>query len=186
MRLFFSVLLAGIVSTVCVAQGLADPVSDLAQMQASFGAVHSMHFDIVRRDGRRMSIDMIKPDRYRGMLAGGVQAVIIGSTTWTSNSGHWGVDPKAKGASGEYLQNARTPLNGEPARDFTVVYLGPSNVGGIPVQHYRATRRGSAVVDELWVGANHLPLKVMHEIPQGTTTILYSQYNNVAPINRPV
>jgi outer membrane lipoprotein-sorting protein len=186
MRFLLTVSLAVLVAVLCSSFALADPASDLAQMQASFASIRSVHFDITTRDNKHISIDMVKPDRYRGTLVNSTQVVIIGSTTWIMKNGHWQVDPSATGAKGDYLQAARTPLNGHPASEYTVVDLGQSNVGSATARHYRVTRAGSQMVDNVWVGANHLPLRVQHTEPRGTTVILFSQYNSVPPINPPM
>lgn len=186
MRFFRTASIAVLATVFCGTFAAADPVGDLSQMQSSFGTIQSVHFDITTRDNKHISMDMIRPDRYRGTLIDNTSVVIIGSTTWVKKNGHWQTDARAHGASGDYLQDARTPLNGRPANEYHVAYIGASSVGSTPAQHYRVTRSGSGIVDDVWVGGNHLPLKVQDTQPRGTTVILYSQYNAVPAINSPM
>jgi hypothetical protein len=178
--------LFALTAAVAAAPALADPVGELTQMQTAFSAVRSVHFDITTRDRKSISIDMIRPDRYRGSLVGGVHVIIIGSNMWMVQNGRWNKLSGTRNAGGDYLQNARTPLNGRPAREYRVFDAGPSSVNGVPAHHYRATRPGDTRVDDIWIGANHLPLQVLHVDPQGTTTILYSRFNAILPINPPM
>ena len=186
MRSFFTALIAlaafGLNGTFAV----ASPVDDVTQAQNAFLAVRSVHFDISTRDGKHISIGMIKPDRYSGILVNNTRAIIIGSTVWVMRNGKWQVDASARGSSGDYLESARMPLDGRPAHQYAVADLGASNVGGSPARHYRLTRAGSSAVKELWVGPNHMLLRLQNTTSRGTSVVLYSQYNSVPPINPPM
>lgn len=186
MRIFVVSLLTAL--SVLPAAALADPTSDLVQMQESMAAVKSMHADITTEKGQHVSMDMIPPDKYHETLPGGMQMIVISGDAWAFVNGAWmkmpGTIPQSRMAM---MDNTRTAgINGNQPKDYTITDAGPSTVGTAPAEKYHLVNTKTNDTVDLWIGKDHLPLQAVAPSPRGgTVTIVYSEYNSVPDITPP-
>ena len=84
----FSIAL--LLATAGMGRASADPLADLEQVRAAYGALHSVHAEITMSNGMDVSIDWIEPDKMHVVSSqNGMQMIAIGNNHWVNMGGHW-------------------------------------------------------------------------------------------------
>jgi hypothetical protein len=187
-----SVLIAIPIAAITLAAPIsarANPAGDIAQAWRAFGAVKSYHAEVKTANNRDVSMDVIVPNKMHVTMSQGMQMIRIDGDTWVYREGSWMKLPVAMpqfGAIGDTAKTMGMKAKPDPD-DYTITYLGPAVVSATPAQHYRIARKDNSTKPvEMWIGSNHLPLQVMTQGDDGPVTVLYSNYNAVAPITAPM
>jgi outer membrane lipoprotein-sorting protein len=183
-----SVAILALFAFACTAApALADPTAEMVQMQKAFASLKSYHAEMRMSQGRSVTIDFVAPDKFRETMYNGIQSVVIGSDMWMKVNGKWSKLPGSMPFVRAAMDSMRSAgVSGELRKTYTVTDLGPAMIGPIPVHHYRMVKKSDNTAADMWLAMNHLPLQVKVNTPQGPMTILYSQYNQVADITRPM
>jgi hypothetical protein len=151
----------------------ADAASDVDQVAAAFKAVHSFHAVEQLSSGHTILVDHVAPDRWRVQPSANVNEVVIGDSVYMNGK----LLPASVGQLVQSnLKSMAVMATDEVKR--SVRDLGWQSVGGVRVHVYSFTANN--VPETLYVGPNHLPVRAVVQIPNGTVTITYSRYN--API----
>ena len=177
----FAVLLAGAV-IFSAAPAMPSPLDPMAK---AFANVKSVHADIKTSHGT-VGIDMIMPDRFHETMYNGMQVIMIGSDMWMNQGGKWTKMPFTIPQMRTMVDMAKNNGAASHPSDYTLTFLGPAVVNGVPSKHYRLVPKSNAQPLEMWVGANNLPVQVETPGKDGPIYILYSQYNAVPAITPPM
>ncbi len=137
--------------------------------------------------GQHVGLDMVPPDKFRETLPGGMQAVIIGPDAWMYLNGGWMKMPGAMPANRMAAMNSvRTAgFGATQPKDYTITDAGAAVLGSTPAEKYHLVNTKTNDTIDLWVGKDYLPLQASVPTKDGTTTIVYSQYNSVPDITPP-
>lgn len=170
---------------VCAATVSADPIGDLAHVRQTFAALHSVHIEITGGGSPSITADMIEPNKVRASSEG-QQVVEIGSTAWINMGGQWSKMPPIPMVKTQMDLARNWGLEKKLGDCCTVTNLGPAMAGGTATIKYRIVDHKNGDTTYVYV-ANNLPVQI--ELPGSrgaTTTIRYSQYNQVADITPPM
>lgn len=167
-------------ASLCVAGARADAKGDLLAAAKNFGALKSVHATITSGNGETFSLDMVEPGKVRGTSPQGFEFVRIGSTSWVKMGGAWHSYSLGSTGATQMALARGSKLQKSILTDCTVTDAGMSAVSGAPARKYHVVCNSNGTSD-VWV-ANGLPLKMV----DGNTTLIWSNYNNVADIKPPV
>lgn len=154
----------------------ADAKSALTKYALAMGGVHSYHADI-QTDKETIGMDMALPGRYHMTIpSAGMEVISIDPDLWIKNSGHWMKLPMHVPQMDAMISRARG--SSPPAdidKTYTITDLGMKD----GLHAYRMQRTGSSGVTTLYLRPDSLPGKMVVTEDGKTTTITYSNYNNV-------
>lgn len=175
------------------ATAIADPADDVNQAVKAFSAAKSVHADISSPEGSGTE-DMIAPDKDKttAMYMGRqIQIIKIGADRYVNYTGTW--------QKGRYT-GAGDPINSQMdaamnavlkqrdiRQEFNVSDAGTAMVGGVQAHKYHLVDKGRGdVTADVYVGAGHLPLRLVVNSDGGAVTWTYSRYNRVADFSAPI
>jgi hypothetical protein len=187
MRSFVLSFLCAALAIGATAPASADPTADMVAMGHAFAAVKSYHADITTSRGT-MSMDMIVPDTFHvTMNAGKMQVIKIGDNMWVNMNGQWRQMPAMSGAMVQRpLDVARNAgIEGKVSSDYTITDEGPALVNGVPSHKYHMVNKTDGNAVDVWLSKS-LPVQVQVNGKEGTSTIVYSEYNSVPDITPPM
>jgi len=165
-------------------EALAGPYADVSQIVSAFSAISSVHMVEDGPHGQRVTVDYVRPDRWRFKPAPGITEIMIGNDLYLHESGRWIHLPNA--FPGKTIANAlQHALPGVDVRKaYVVKSKGTQLVDGTLMHVYGFTKRDQpGVTGTMWVRPDHLPAKVVVDPrkPDTFVTIRYSRYD--APIS---
>jgi len=176
--ILLSVLFA---ASLCVTGALGDAKGDLLAAAKNFGALKSVHATITSRDGETFSLDMVEPGKVRGISPKGFEFVRIGSTSWVKMGGTWHSYSLGSNGATQMAMARGSKLQKNILTQCTVADGGMSAVNGVSAHKYHLVCNSGGGATDVWV-ANGLPIKMV----DGDTTLIWSNYNNVADIKAPI
>lgn len=165
----------------------ANPTADMVAMGRAFAAAKSWHADMHTSDGRVITVDAVLPDKYHETV-GPMEVIFLGTTGYVKQGGKWMKLPMQIPAMRQAISMANPSGTYDPSKqtDYTIAYVGPDKINGAAANHYRITSKSGKPPVDMWVGADHLPARIMTQSERGPVTIDYSQWNAVPDITAPI
>lgn len=175
---FLTFLLLGLALSIGIlpAAARADAMAALKQYAAAMAAVHSYHTELTT-EKNVMSMDLVLPDRmhiYGG--SAGMEMIMIKPDFWFKVGGRWQKVPGNFGMIGAWTslaESSRLPTDLD--KDYTLVDLGIKET----YHAYSLTPKKGGEVLTLYLRPDSLPAKSVVTGKNGTTTAVYSNFNNV-------
>lgn len=183
-------ILALLLATVGMGRASADPLADLEQVRAAYGALHSVHAEITMSDGMDVSIDWIEPDKMHVSARNGMQMIAIGNNHWVNMGGHWTALPARANPIQTQIAMVRGPeFDQQVLKNARITDRGMDMLRGTPARKYHLAGWEAAGGDsyDLWI-VNRLPAQAVEygAAGQQKATIIYSRYNGVADFGPPM
>lgn len=175
---FLSILFA---ASLCGATARADAKGDLLVAAKNFGALKSVHATITSGNSETFSVDMVERGKIRGTSPQGFEFVRIGTTSWVKMGGAWHTYSLGSTGATQMALARGSKLQRSILTECTVADGGMSPVNGVPARKYHVVCNSGGSSTDVWV-ANGLPVKMV----DGGTTLIWSNYNNVADIKPPM
>lgn len=154
----------------------ADAMDAMKQYSAAMSAVHSYHME-VSGDKQTVSMDLALPDRmhiYGG--GGGPEVIMVKPDVWIKLGNRWQKFPSNGGAPNPWSSHADSS---RPPTDVDKGY----NITDLGIQEsyhaYLLTPKKGGEVLTLFLRPDFLPAKTVATGKNGTTTTVYSNFNNV-------
>jgi hypothetical protein len=165
----------------------ANPTADMVAMGRAYAAAKSFHADMRTADGRTMSIDAVLPDKFHETM-GPMEIIFIGGQGYMKQGSSWSKLPMAMPMMRRAFAMAQPSGSYDPAKqsDYTISYMGSETVNGVAASHYRVQSKSNKQPVDMWIGANHLPARIVAQGDRGPVTIDYSQWNAVPDITAPI
>ncbi len=183
-------MLALLLATAGMGRASADPLGDLEQVRAAYGATHSVHAEITMRDGMSVSIDWIEPNKMHVSEPNGMQMVTIGNNRWVNMGGHWTALPSRANPIQTQMAMVRgSEFDQQVLKSARISDRGTDVLHGIGAHKYHLAGWEGSGGDsyDLWI-VNRLPVQVVEYGADGqqNATITYSRYNNVPNFGPPM
>lgn len=166
----------------------ANPTADMVAMSRAYASAKSWHADLHTSDGKTMKIDAVMPDKFHETI-GPMEVIFLGTAGYVKQGSTWMKLPMEIPAMRRAISMANPSGNYDPSKqtDYTISYVGAETVNGVAASHYRITSKsGKQQPVDMWVGANHLPARIIAQGDRGQVTIDYSQWNAVPDITAPI
>jgi outer membrane lipoprotein-sorting protein len=173
------------------AAALADPADDINQAIRTFASAKSVHVDVTSARGSGTE-DMVAPNKSNASYAfmgHQIQIVKIGSDRWINVTGQW---KRARSASALAINSqidaaVNAVLQQKDVREeYVVSDGGTATVGTVPAHKYHLVDKDTSKSGDVFVGADHLPLRIVIDMESGPLTFTYSRYNSVPDISPPI
>ena len=184
-------ILALLLATAGMGRASADPLADLEQVRAAYGALHSVHAEITMSNGMAVSIDWIEPDKMHVVSSqNGMQMIAIGNNHWVNMGGHWtALPPRANPIQTQMAMMRGPEFDQQVLRNARISDRGMDVLRGVPAHKYHlAGWEGAGGISyDLWI-VNRLPVKAVEYGRAGEqeATITYSRYNGVPDFGPPM
>ena len=181
----FRFLLLSLFSFALVAAAAsADPYADLVKTQKAFYAVKSFRGTISNPKMKQpVQLEFVAPDRWHVVVANNNEYII--GNTMSIKAGGMSLKIPMPGSMQGMLQNARAfSANEDIKKDYTIKYLGMTNVGGQNLRTYGYTKNSDpSLTMKMYIASDNLPRRNEVTDKNGTTTVTYSDYNAPIVIN---
>jgi hypothetical protein len=129
---------------------------------------------------QEINIEVVAPDKFRMVIPGGLEIIMIGNDTYTKIGTAW---TKTSGASGLGFDPNSIGTTIDSVQSANATRGATASVNGKTCQIYTYTAAGAS--QEMCV-ADGLPLRVISTSGTSKTTITFSDYNASITINAPI
>ena len=169
---------------ILAAAASADPYADLAKTQKAFYAVKSFRGTISNPKMKQpVQVEFVAPDRWHVVVAGNNEYII--GNSMSIHAGGMSMKIPLPASMQGMLQNTRTfSANTDLKKDYTIKYLGTTNVGGQMLRTYGYTKNSDpSLTMKMYIAGDNLPRRNEVTDKNGTTTVTYADYNAPITIN---
>jgi len=192
MRVFVAAALFSALALSSIAAASADPADDINQAIRAFAAVKSVHVDLTAATGSGTQ-DMVAPNKSKESytyMERQIQVVKIGPDRWINVDGQWRKTHSASdNAIDSQIDQARKViLDQKDIREgYTVSDGGMATIGAVPAHKYHLVDKNkSSEHGDVFIGPDHLPLRIVIDTTLGPLTYTYSRYNSIPDFNAPI
>jgi hypothetical protein len=170
----------GLVGMLACQRVLATPDDDLSQILSAFAQVKSVHAEEHLYNGKTVNVDYLAPDRWRVQPAPNVTELILGDEIYMVTHERATRLPFGGGMIRKMIEKVMLSARNE-IKDSSD--LGMQTLDGRSVHVYSFTH--NKVPQTIYVGGSRLPVRLVVNDKEGTTTINYSHYNEPISIEAP-